>query len=326
MRTTMTVTALAMMLGWPAATWGQVKVGGNLPGGGTARVGTQAPENPADQLRDHAAKAIKQARAHVAAEQWYEARKALDRAGRTPDAAQRKTMRTLYVQINQAGQEEYEAAENLYIGGKYAEALKAYRSVMTVFGHLPSGLRARRALEAARDDPMAQSALGDARASKIIAPVELALKRRMDQLRKRRTAQAAQADTEAPETAPVPESRVEQIKLLDDEELAEVIEKLKLVAENYPNTPTGLLAEDDLRMLGEDEQFAARLQAIEARAEARKLYKTGQAFETGGLATQALEYYRKLLETHPDSDYAAQAAQAIGRIQAAPRRARPRAR
>jgi tetratricopeptide (TPR) repeat protein len=303
-----------------------MKVGGNLPGGGTARVGSQAPENPVDQLRAHAAKAIKQAREHVAAEQWYQARKALDRARRTPDAAQRKTMRTLYVQINQAGLKEYEAAEELYIDGKYAKALKGYRSVMTVYGHLPSGMRARRALEAARDDPMAQSALGDARAARIIAPVELALKRRMDQLRKQRETQADQADAADSQGRPLPESRVEQIKLLDDDELAEVIDKLRLVAESFPNTPTGLLAEDDLRMLGEDEQFAARLEALKARAEARELFKTGQAFETGGLTDQALEYYRKLLKDHPDSDYAAEAAKAIGRIQAAPRRARPRAR
>ncbi|MFW6061546.1 MAG: hypothetical protein ACOC93_01935 [Planctomycetota bacterium] len=183
-------------------------------------MGRKSPSR--DQIRDSKSSAcavyLAQAEEHLAAERWVAARIALQKAKTVcVDRTQARQVQQGLVKVETEGQRRLAAAADLYRQEKYAEAIESWSRVANMFRGLPAGREALEALDKARTDPAAQTALANARALLLAERVEAILEENNLAQAARAATQPSEAPAGAaePTTQPAVElSRVEQIKQL----------------------------------------------------------------------------------------------------------------
>ena len=241
-------------------------------------------------------RAMREARAHIDAEKWYKARRAIDSARSSAYAKdQREAMLDLYVEINDAGMKQLDEAGELYDEGKYAQVLKAYSFISSAFSHLPAGVFARNRLKEARSDPLIAAKFGDDRAEKMSNSAD----KLIDSYFARYAKAQKKKDPKA-EVASVPTARFAKIKLLDDTKLLSVTDILQRIVNKYPDTPSGMLAADDMSELKDDEVFWKRFTALTRSREADRLMSQGNMYFKNSLLKKAKEFYDKVVKEYAD--------------------------
>ncbi len=265
--------------------------------------------NLEDQVKN-AAEAIAQAQQLIQQEQWYQARRQLDRVRGQQTQSQARAVRQLYLQIDKQGQLQLKQAHATFNQGKYAQGLKMYRQILTTFGWLPAGVAARDAISRARRDPLVAAAMGDEKANTLIETLD----KRIDAAFRAAAGRANESSGETPEPSEEPIDRTVKIRRLGDQMLLEVIRTMRRVARSYPDTPTGLEVASQLEALGEDQAFARRLGQIERTAEAEELLKMARMYAAAGREDLARKRYLELVEKYQGTDQADQAARQLGRL------------
>jgi len=266
-----------------------------FPDGTTFRMG-QIKEDPQKLLqrqREACARRIGKARSQLADKQWGQARITLDRCRLlAADQSQADTIMSLYKQVDAEGRRRLKEADEAYRDGRFLAALAAYESISRVFGWLPSGQAAKKAIKRAESDPLAQAAVQE--------PTAVGLSKLIDGI-VRQGRQGRSRPASRPASAP---SRVSRIRQLAVDKQAKVVDLLEKIVRNCPLAPTGKLAAAELAQLRADQAFTDALKAYRRTSKAVRALKRARMYDKAGMTEKAVDYYRQVIVDFPDTDQA----------------------
>lgn len=90
-------------------------------------------------------------------------------------------------------------------------------------------------------------------------------------------------------------------------DLLRAYQTYKNLSDNYPDLPQGAQARQKVSTWEVDAEFMANITALQAQGEAAKLMALGNNFFVNKVYTEAIQYYRKVIDTYPDSPLAQEA-------------------
>jgi len=282
---------------------GQVKIDQTLPGRRKVSMG-QSRGRQANDLESHRKscdRKISDARKLLAQHEWYKARTALEKAAAMAvDKGQASAIGPLLMQIDQEGRRQVKLAAGEYRQGRYISALKAFESISTVFGQLPSGQLARQELAQSKSDPLVRKAIEE---SKALAMDQLIL----NLLKTGRPGQKSPTTRQASSQPASRPSRVGAIKALSLKKQDRILRLLERIAGRFPDCKTGQLAVADLAQLRRDEEFFTKLSAYRVSRQARLALSNARMYHNSGMKAKAIESYNEVIRRFGDTPEAAEA-------------------
>jgi len=277
-----------------------------FPGGQRVRMG-QVKKDPAkeiEQQRKACGRKIENARKHLADKQWGEARLALDRAWAIAvDASQASSIKSLYQKVDQQGRRKLDEARDAYKSERFIKAIESLEKVSNAFGWLPSGQSARKTLDLYKSDSRVIEAIAEAQAGEVDKLISMLIAPQAASKPKVKT---------KPASAPAPAgNRATLVKALPLRKQHRVMELLTRIAKSFPECPTGRRAHADLEELKSDKAFSAELAEFRRKRKAQAALSKAEMYRKAGMTTQAVGFYKDVIESYPGT---AQAATAKARL------------
>lgn len=91
------------------------------------------------------------------------------------------------------------------------------------------------------------------------------------------------------------------------EDILTAYRNYKTLAQNYPDLPPGAQAQEKLSAWEADPDLMTRIHSLEADEQARKWMNLARNYFLNQVYSEAIQYYQKVIDTHPESSLAAEA-------------------
>ncbi len=103
-------------------------------------------------------------------------------------------------------------------------------------------------------------------------------------------------------------------RLFEDESYVRAFAAFEKVVRKYPHTAYGKKARTRVEAIRSDPRLMARIREIEMRQKCESWLQTARTLAAEGKLDEARKYYRRILDEHPDSDWAAEAKAELARL------------
>ena len=271
---------------------------------------TESPAARKRRLKKAFSEEVAAAQREMGKQNWREARSHLNIAeGLATEKAQKDQLKGLYLKLEEVGRKLFNAATMQFKAKEYGKALREFQQISVVFGQLPCARDARDAIEQAASVPQVQAVLQDIKASAIDEKVDRIIVETLSS-----EGNGSGEPAKPAKGTPRKPRRVNQIRKLPPETQVEVVGLLTTVAEQYPLSPTGKQAEQDLQELYSDEEFRTKLDLQRLVEKAKAALRRAETYRKSGMHEKAREYYKEVVQKYPDSPEADEAAKRMASL------------